>query len=275
MTRKLLIYSIAIILITVACLTLVFKWSELKKETFKYLLFAALKKSNNDFLVKPELKIVPEGLVISIDGKNISDFSPLARWDCFALGISNMKSQKDLNFLGTPKALKELSISDADELEDISILKHLKLETLFLQAPKITDISPISDLSLKYLFIKSNKLTNLEPIKKLSKLKQLFIIGSFSNIDFLKELPLLEVLYISSDNVADLSKIKDLKNLKSLTIRNNKLIDLSFLQDLENLTYIDIDAGDKTTLDFGSIKIPPKVKEFRYWKNGTINYRNK
>ena len=250
----------AIVLFLAVCLAIAFSWNSLKIGFIGHRLFSDLKEKNGDSIAKPQLRMVPEGLLIKIDGNNISDYSPLAGINCLALEIANMKSQDSLDFLGTDLPVSDLYIKDMGDLKDISALKYAKLKLLALTAPNLTDISPIKDLPLEFLYLKSSRLSDFEPIENLSSLKFLYLYGNFSKIDFLEKLPQLESLTISSDNVSDFSVLKNLKNLKNLTITSKQLTDFSFLENLENITVLSLDGAEG--LDYSQLKLSDKVTYF-------------
>ena len=262
LNRVLIISSLFIV-----CILFIWGWNKLKVEIEKYRLVSALREKNSDTIAKPIFQMIPEGLAIYVDGNNVFDFSPLAHLNCDALIITNMKSQNNLDFLGTDMSFTELSITDQGDLKDISTLKHSNLKILSLVAPELTDISPIKDLPLEMLVLKCGSLSELEPIRNLSNLKKLYLSGNFSEIGFLENLSQLESLIIISENVSDFSALKKLKNLKKLILYCKQLSDLSFLENMENLTWIEIDT--KKDIDYNSVKLPKKVKDFFYYgENG-------
>ena len=81
------------------------------------------------------------------------------------------------------------------------------------------------------------QLNNINPLN----ITELYLsYNELTNISGIKLFKNLEYLNLYYNKIKDISVLKDLKNLEYLYINNNQIKDISVLKDLKNLKYLDI-----------------------------------
>ena len=136
-----------------------------------------------------------------------------------------------------------------DELFDCKWLKQLNLGLWYYS--KYNEI--ISSINKGH----SNRLSGitLQKLKCLSNLRNLYLsYNQINDISFLQDLQSLQTLDLSYNQIIDVSLLQKLKDLQNLDLNNNQINDISFLQDLQSLQALDLsnnqisDVSPLTTL---------------------------
>lgn len=199
----------------------------------------------------------------------IEDMSKIEEINCYPYllidikGIELCTNLKKLNLAGTQ--IKDISLlSNLTNIEYINLRRNkinnfnyinklIKLKYLALDYTGISDLSDISNLkNLKYLSLNGNnlfneKINNIEVINLNKK-----IISNFKE---------LEYLYLSHNDIKDISFLENIKNLKALDISDNKI------QSIESIGYL-INSGEVNlkVLDLAHNKIE-SIESLRYFIN--------
>jgi len=142
-------------------------------------------------------------------------------------------------------------------LSDISALKGLPLEYLYLDLTEVKDMSSLKGMNLRELHVCRS------PVSDLSPLRNMF----------------LEVLDISGTNVKDLTPLKGMK-LKNLNISSTKIFDL---KSLKGILLESLDMSDTHVKDAGILREMPlkrlnvartKIFDFYVFKGMSLEYLN-
>ena len=138
----------------------------------------------------------------------------------------------NLDFLKNFTGIKELYISNFNELEDLSAISDLKnLEILtILEASKLKDTEPISQL------------TNLKELR-------LTYLGSLESLPFFENLQKVEVIELTNLPIlADVTNVEDLPNLVDVTFRSLPKIDnVTCLYNVEHLQGVELEGLDNVS----------------------------
>ncbi len=167
-----------------------------------------LKKRNPGF-DGPLTHRIEGGVVVrmSIDGKNVTDLSPVR------------------HLVG----LRAISCTNGP-LSDLSPLKGLPLAWLDLHGTQVRDLAPLKGMPLASLHLWwCGQVQDLEPLRGM-QLRQLDMnaCGQVQDLEPLKGMPLMS-LYINGSKVRDLAPLKDMK-LAFLACNNTAVSDLSPLK---------------------------------------------
>jgi len=93
----------------------------------------------------------------------------------------------------------------------------------------------------------------IAPLKDLRNLSSLYLSNNqISELSGLKDLSLLSRLDLSSNQIRELSGLKDLNNLSSLWLSSNEISELSGLKDLKQLT--ELDLSDNEIIELSGLK---------------------
>jgi len=168
---------------------------------------AAIRKANPKF--KGEIQMEDDGydvLAIGVSGPNMTDITPL-------------KGQK----------LRMVELANCTDLVDISPLKGLPIEKLYLEHTKITDLKPLEGMQLKELFLNGTPVSDLTPLKEMKSLRMLNLFETkVVDLTPLSRLN-LGMLWLNNTNVSDLRPLADMP-LQSLTLVGTKAKDLTPLR---------------------------------------------
>ena len=73
------------------------------------------------------------------------------------------------------------------------------------------------------------------------KIIELFLsFNELTDISGIKIFKNLKALYLTQNRLRDISVLKDLKNLKELSLKNNQIKDISYIQNLKELRFLNI-----------------------------------
>ncbi|OGV57673.1 MAG: hypothetical protein A2283_03035 [Lentisphaerae bacterium RIFOXYA12_FULL_48_11] len=143
-------------------------------------------------------------------GSRIRDISalkgmPLEELDIRDTGFRDFHFLKDL-------PLKKLYING---INDLSVLKGLKVTSLILYGSKCSNLAPLKSLPLTNLVLTSTSVRDLSPLKGMS-INELDISNTaITDLSPLTELP-LTTLYMDNNQIALLPQIKAIQSLTSL-----------------------------------------------------------
>ncbi|CAL6014546.1 Conserved_hypothetical protein [Hexamita inflata] len=172
-----------------------------------------------------------------------------------------------------PTNLSQLQIRDCalSNLNGICAMKNLK--TLTVQHSRTQDISDLRELNLEALYMDENKIENIEALEKMSKLQVLYLasnqiqkIQSLQNLIGITHLDLsknklthirelanlvnITELYLLQNEISDISPLIKLKKLAILNMSRNLVIDAYTLLYLRNLQVIDLSQNQICDLYF-------------------------
>ncbi|MEZ6143048.1 MAG: protein kinase [Zavarzinella sp.] len=184
----------------------------------------------------------------------------------FTMKVSNIAPLKAINSLVSLQ-MTGANAYDPGKLADISPLKGLKLEVLYIGSNPITDLSPLQGMPIKWLDLWACPYKDLMPLEGMP-LTWLNLGGANQNPDLslLKKLP-LEFLGMNTSQVSDLEpltslplktlhcsntkvqSLKPLENMKlqKLTLTNTLVADLSPIKEL-SLVFLECDGSKVTNL---------------------------
>lgn len=144
----------------------------------------------------------------------------------------------DISLLSKMPNLKEVFLCD-QKITDISPLKGLPIENLYLSGNQISDFSVIETLEqLNVLFIVDNPVSILPDLSKLKRFVRLNLSGNiYENLDFLKKSTVgsldIRNIYVKSD---DFSVLRNMANLYDLRTAENQQTFYTELPKLKQLT---------------------------------------
>ena len=194
----------------------------------------------------------------------ISDWSPIANLtNLRSISMWHNKKLSDISPLRRLVNLQILVIHD-NSVSDLSPLSELiKLNSLDIGKTPVKDLSPLSGLiNLEYIRMDRVNLP-MHPLSGLVNMKQIKIWhNDMSSTDWLanmKELRIvnigdaenlnlsgfrnklkLEELYLSENNIVDVTPLAGLPKLRRLSLRENAITDVTPLSKLPNLEWLDI-----------------------------------
>ena len=180
-----------------------------------------------------------------IGNNQISDISPLAGLTSL-VGLSLWGNRiSDISALESLTNLTWLSL-EANQLSDISPLAHLtNLTELGLMRNEISDLSPLDYLTrLRDLSVTINSVSDVSLVPNVANLTALGL--SFSQISDaelhqLADLkPKLRRLWLTDNQLSDISALASLTNLQALWLANNQLSDISPLASVKSLEHLHI-----------------------------------
>jgi internalin A len=196
---------------------------------------------------------------IALNNNRISDLTPLSSLtDLRELSI-NRNNVKDLSPLKSLVSLNYLQLTD-NQIVDVTPLKSLvSLKGLDLEGNRITDISPLKHLSeLDSFTLSSDYIKDFYPLGQLLNLTSLRVSGEHyggpAGVGQLNSLN-LQQLYLSSNQITDITNIRIFKHLTKLFLANNPVVDFSSLGEMKQLVQVDLHSTG--------------IKDVRFLKNLT------
>ena len=192
------------------------------------------------------------------------------------LTLSNSEIS-DIELLRPLINLERLSLS-RNQISDITPLSNLiGLTNLILDRNQISDITPLSNLTnLTGLGLRDNPIGDFSPISDLTGLKTLGLIDtgfSDSDIDILKPLTNLRTLFLSRNEISNLTSLatalSGMDALSGLHLDSNQISDLSPLETLTNLTELlrSLYLNDNQIDDISPLKNLKSLTELRFHCN--------
>ena len=200
-------------------------------------------------------------LVIS-NGKGLADFSPLDEFRIGVLAVGNFQP----NSLEVLKKLRlrELDLFGARRLKDISRVKKMPLEEMYLSANNLTDLSPLAGLPLRKLILECPAAADLSCLGKIPSLEVLSVSGRFENADFAAKLKKLVSLQLRSDRLARIDGVSGAAGLKILNLDSPKLREYGVVEKLPRLQFLSIRRG-KVPAQGAFSRLIPCSKDGRMW----------
>ena len=194
------------------------------------------------------------------DVSKLTNLQTLTNLDLSSNKISDITPIMDLTNLKILD-LEYNQISNIDMLTNKN--KLVWLEILDLSGNQISTINNSLELIKLYdLDLGYNQLSNVAIIEKLSNLtnlnkltlsgNQITVINQDVENSTISKLKNLEYLYLSNNNMSDISKISYLNkipNLSYLYLDWNNLQDISYVKSLENLIYLDLEDNKISNID--------------------------
>jgi len=138
-----------------------------------------------------------------------------------------------------------MNATDQQALQAIEKALNIKLEKLekldwHSKGYVLNEQGKVRDLGLYRCEIKDlNRI--IEPLKDLSNLKELYLSNNqISELSGLKDLNKLSTLYLMNNQIQELSALKGLNNLSTLNLGGNQIQELSALKGLNNLSTLNL-----------------------------------
>lgn len=159
----------------------------------------------------------------------------------------------DVDELAALKQLKSLTLEDADEISDFSVLVSMEnLEELSIESENLKSLDFLRRMpQLKGLSIADGKLLNLDGIEALEGLERLSVTEcrDLKNVDSVSALTGLRELNLEKPYDCGEPSLEGLTQLKSLTLKNfSSCAFLSGLTELEELTLRSCDLPENLDL---------------------------
>ena len=160
------------------------------------------------------------------------------------MGITSLESMPasgSIEFL----SLQGNQITNLDGLQGLSGL----LQTLeFLDNP-VSNLSPIRNLRVQNLWLGRTNITDLEPISEMTELKAIHLDGlQVASLDPLVGLPNLVELNAEGPTAFDAAEVSKLTGLKRLRFKFQQLKSLDGLADLAELQFLDVASNALTDI---------------------------
>ena len=173
--------------------------------------------------------------VLSVDGNDIDDLSPLAGLQLNQLSFNN-NLVEDLSPLAGMTDLWHV-VGVSNFVFDLSPLENAPLYTLDLTGNEVDDLSPLAGKNTLYaLSLTSNWIYDLSPLAGLTQLRSLSLYDNYvTDLTPLAGLSSLEGLSLGYNIVDDVTPLAGLTNLEMLELQSNFLGDVAPLKGLTNL----------------------------------------
>jgi Leucine-rich repeat (LRR) protein len=196
----------------------------------------------------------------------LTDLSSLAHAAPALTKLSIGTNASDLTPLADLTQLKQLSLH-GDSFSDLSPLSNLTgLKLLSIGWNQITDISPLGKLTnLKHLGISSQAVTDIQGLTALKKLESLSLETNVTDLSPAGELPNLRLLSAVYGKVEKTTGLATAKNLRQLYLSGNQIEDISSLASLKHMIYLDI-SGNQIQ-DISPVLNLPKLKHLDFSNN--------
>lgn len=191
-------------------------------------------------------------------------------------GIPTEKMYRDIlkcvkrNYKGLSRVFKrKITLEDAQMLDDVSIsdteietldfLKHFKnvKSVAFSNCGLIKNTDGLGYLTnLEYFMTYDTAIDNFEPLRNCRKMESFdYMVDKKEeckrdNFSFIKEYRDLVEVYLSGNNVTDVSFLAYNKNLVEIVLTDNPVTHLEALACLEKLNYLEVENCQLTSLRF-------------------------
>lgn len=179
-------------------------------------------------------------LILSYN-RDIENLSQLCIPSLITLKIADTNIM-DLSFLNNFKNLTELDLSENTNMKNIEYLDLNHLETLLLSNSNISHLLFLNNFkNLTYLDLSHNHYLNIYELKHLNvSLNTLLLIDCNIAHISLKNFKQLSTLYLTNNNITDLNKIKIKSDLRHLYISDNDITNITYINKFNNLTYLNL-----------------------------------
>ena len=231
----------------------------LPEETLRSVLLAKNPKWNGACMTRD----CPLGPVLVIsNGRGLKDFSPLRNFKLAVLAVGNfqMGSLECLNGL----KLKELDLFGAGKLKDISAVKEMPLEEMFIGAKNLRDLSALQKLPLRKLILECPVVTDFSPLRKLTRLEILSVSGHFDDAEFIGPLKKLVALQLRSDRLTRIDAVGKKRSLQGLWLDCPNLRETAAVTRLPRLRFLNIRCAEPPKKD-AFPRLKPFGRNNRIW----------
>ncbi len=170
------------------------------------------------------------------DFRYFKNLTNLTIWGCAIENLDNLKTAKNLIYLN----LGENIIREISPLKNLKNLVSLSLwnnEYFIDDLDVLKDITTLRFLNLENMYIGSDALF----LSKLLNLEELYIGSNFlQDLSMMKNLKNLKVLSVFANEIEDIEPITSLSNLVSINLINNELKSVKSLAQLKSLQKIEL-----------------------------------
>lgn len=182
-----------------------------------------------------------------------------------------------ISFINSINKLNELSIIDCDindSIAELDLSNHNMLTKIDLSynsgLSEIGFISPLKN-TLISLSVDGTSIDNFVMLQTFPELRNLSAnacgIKSISSLENIK----LQNLYLSNNNISDITTLSAVTTLETLDLSNNKIKDISPLSELQNLSILNLSDNNISSIEAltpvsSILKINIKNNKIRYLK---------
>ncbi len=170
-------------------------------------------------------------------------------------GLEHMTQLRYL-YLGRGDAIHD----NDNNVSDLTPLKNLRLNQLWLGGNNVSDITPLKNLTeLVDLDLFDNNVSDITPLKNLPQLEKLRLgRNPFSDLTPLKNLTELVSLRLYVTNVSDITPLSNMTKLKVLSVSRSNVSDVTSLKNLTELEHLSLD--DNNVSDIAVLANLPQLK---------------
>lgn len=212
---------------------------------------------------------------------NLNSLRGLTKLRILNASINNLTDISSLEYLTT---IEDLDLSSNKNIADFTPIAHLtKMVSLNLGYSDFTDstllagmaslqilavagnpgLSNISGLAGKtelwHLLMEGCSISDFTPFSTMPKVKSLYLSdNNITDISRLAHIPQAEMLILSGNRINDLSPVMGLKNLKSLSADDNAISDISCLEN--NPSIISLQLDNNSIQDISPLAAMPNLK---------------
>ncbi len=194
---------------------------------------------------------------LNISENSITDISALSDMTRLQILHLNRNTITDISALSDMTRLQKLNLN-RNTITDISALSDMtRLRLLYLQWNNISDISALSDLTELIILTLGNNNTTDDVISDIShlsglvKLEELYISSNnISNITHLSGLTKLRILNLTANSIESITTLSSLTELEHLYLWGNSITDISPIEDLTNLQNLDLRQNNISNISY-------------------------
>jgi len=162
--------------------------------------------------------------------------------DIVEVGLAGAGVKSIAPLKGLP--LRKLDLGFCRDIEDISVLAGMPLNTLILEGTSVADLTPLRGMQLKVLYLQDTPVTDLSVTQGMP-LKELNLKGvRVADVRPFASMP-LSTIWLPGTDVTDITPLAEL-SLESLDIQDTAVSDLSPLSHMTTLLRLNI-AGTPIT----------------------------
>jgi len=155
----------------------------------------------------------------------------------------------NLSPLARLEKLRDIQLSH-NRIEDLSPLRELPLERLFVDDNPLDDLTPLADSeSLKVFGASLTNVSSLAPLSGKPLLEEVVVEqAQLTQLSDFAPPPALEELWVGGNRIADLAPLRAFPNLIRVDVAENELQSLEPLAALPLLEYLDVSNNPLVTL---------------------------
>ena len=198
---------------------------------------------------------VTDELVSSLENaSNLEEFKVLAKKD-------EVRKIKDFTFLKKLTELKLFYYTNQNKTKEkvnvtnLDLTSNSKLEDVRVGQGNLQNLNLVKGLKLKNLDVEDNEINDISSLRNMTSLTELHLDNNKLNNNNLSDiagLVNLKTLYLKNNkDISDINTLESLKNLEALELKNMNITDLSVLKKLPNLRRLVVDGNplDKKYMD--------------------------